>query len=117
MSKKSSTSLRRLNLGCGHRFHPDWVNLDIVPQHPDVRKCDLSEGIPFPDQSFDVVYHSSMLEHFRREDARRLIEECRRVLKPGGIIRIATPGLERICELYLEVLRALPAAGAKGDAN
>ena len=114
---KSTTAPRMLNLGCGHRFHPDWVNVDIAPQSPEVMKCDVSRGIPFPDQTFDVVYHSSMIEHFRRDDAPRFIAECLRVLKPGGVIRIATPDLEQICELYLKVLRALPASGSEGHAN
>lgn len=111
------TGPRLLNLGCGYRFHPEWVNVDIAPQDPAVMKFDLSQGIPFPDGSFDVVYHSSMIEHFRRDDARSFMGECRRVLKPGGLIRVATPDLERICELYLQVLRALPASGKQGEAN
>ena len=113
----STPGPRLLNLGCGRRVHPEWVNVDLAPQVPGVVQCDLSRGIPFPDASFDVVYHSSMIEHFRRPDARKFIAECLRVLKPGGLIRVATPNLERVCELYLQVLRALPDAGAQGEAN
>jgi SAM-dependent methyltransferase len=99
-------SPQMLNLGCGHRFHPDWVNVDIVPRHPGVIRCDLSQGIPFSDHHFDVVYHSHMLEHIRRADVPAFLRDCHRVLRPGGILRIATPDLERLCELYLHKLRS-----------
>ena len=95
-----------LNLGCGHRFHSAWINVDIVPQHPSVLRADISRAIPFPDRHFDVVYHSHVIEHLRVDDVDRFLRECRRVLKPGGIIRVATPDLERLCEAYLEKLRA-----------
>jgi predicted SAM-dependent methyltransferase len=96
-----------LNLGCGHRFHRDWINIDIEPASPDVRRHDLSRGIPMPDASCSVVYHSHMLEHLRRDDARAFLRECLRVLEPGGVIRIATPDLERICRDYLAALERI----------
>ena len=100
-------ALRMLNLGCGRRFHPSWENVDIAPQDPSVRQADVSSGIPYPDQHFDAVYHSHMIEHIRPADVPRFLRECRRVLKPGGILRLATPDLERLCAAYLEKLRAL----------
>lgn len=103
---------RMINLGCGGRFHPDWVNADIAPRDPSVLRCDLSQRLPFPDNDFDVVYHSNVLEHIRRDDALPFMRECFRVLKPGGILRVAVPDLERICKLYLEKLQR----AAAGDA-
>lgn len=100
-----------LNLGCGHRCHPAWTNIDIVPRRPGVIQHDLSRGIPFADAYCDVVYHSTALEHMRRADAKAFLRECCRVLKPGGIIRVAVPDLERICRLYLKKLEA----AANGD--
>jgi SAM-dependent methyltransferase len=93
-----------LNLGCGRRFHPDWTNIDLIPHGPGVIAHDLSRGIPLPDESCEVVYHSHVLEHLRREHALPFLRECRRVLKPGCILRIAVPDLEGICRAYLETL-------------
>jgi SAM-dependent methyltransferase len=101
----SSRPRRFVNLGCGNRFHPDWVNADIAPHDPSVMQCDLSQRLPFPDNDFDVVYHSNVLEHIRRADATAFLRECFRVLNPGGILRVAVPDLERICRLYLEKLQ------------
>jgi hypothetical protein len=99
-----------LNLGCGHRFHPDWVNLDIAPVHPDIVRWDAVRGIPFPDRHFSVVYHSHMIEHLRPHDVPTFLRDCHRVLEPGAIMRVATPDLERLCDLYLRRLRAAAAA-------
>lgn len=96
--------IKCLNVGCGQRFHPDWVNLDLHPTDPSVREWDLRKELPFPAASFDVVYHSHVLEHFSRADAPHLLHGCRRVLKPGGVIRVVVPDLERIAHLYLEAL-------------
>jgi SAM-dependent methyltransferase len=96
--------VRCLNLGCGERFHPEWVNLDLHPANPSVREWDLQEELPFPECSFDVVYHSHVLEHFSKEDGLKFLKRCGHVLRPNGIIRVAVPDLEQIARLYLEAL-------------
>ena len=53
-----------------------------------------------------LVYHSHLLEHFSKCDARKLLKECFRVLKTGGVIRIAVPDLEKIAREYLRNLEA-----------
>jgi predicted SAM-dependent methyltransferase len=93
-----------LNLGCGTRFHPEWTNLDIQPSSASVRRWDLQKELPFPDESFDLVYHSHVLEHFSKADGLSFLQRCLRVLRRGGIIRVAVPDLERIARLYIEAL-------------
>jgi len=90
-----------LNLGCGKRFHKSWTNIDFVSTGEGVLAHNLLEGIPFGNETFDVVYHSHVLEHFNKTDAISFINECFRVLKAGGIIRIAVPDLETISKEYL----------------
>ena len=63
---------------------------------------DLSRGIPFPDSSVDVIYHSHVLEHLDRDAAHGFIQECARVLRPGGLIRVVVPDFERYCRNYLD---------------
>lgn len=112
-----STERKYLNLGCGRRFHPEWANLDFVSSSPAVRAHNLLEGIPYPDESFDLVYHSHLLEHFSREEAPVFLKECHRVLSKGGIIRIAVPDLENIARLYMEALEAARRGKDGWDAN
>jgi SAM-dependent methyltransferase len=110
-------AMRYLNLGCGKRYHSSWINIDIAPQGPEISAYDLSKGIPLPEGSCDVVYHSNLLEHLRRPHARRLIEECFRVLKPGGTLRVAVPDLEQICRVYLTKLESALSGDIAGFAD
>lgn len=93
--------MQYLNLGCGQRFHADWTNIDFQSTGQGVIAHNLSKGIPFPDNSFDCVYHSHVLEHFPKSQAEKFLSECYRVLKPQGIIRVVVPDLEQIARLYL----------------
>ncbi len=109
---KHEHQVLRLNLGCGARFHADWLNLDIVAASPDVIAADLRAGVPLPDDSYDVVYHCAILEHMRPDEARFFMGECFRVLKTGGILRVGVPDLEEITRLYLQKLEAARAGDA-----
>lgn len=71
---------------------------------PGVRVLDLRRRTPFADASFEVVYHSHVLEHLSRQQAVTFLEECFRILKRGGIIRVAVPDLEKIARLYIDSL-------------
>jgi predicted SAM-dependent methyltransferase len=100
-----------LNLGCGSRFHPDWINLDFGAADDSVISHDLRLGVPFPDEQFDVVYHSHLLEHFSRPFALSFLRETYRVLKREGLTRIAVPDLERTARAYLQAVEE----AARGD--
>lgn len=96
--------MKLLNLGCGERRHSDWINVDFTSHSPEVLAHDLKKPLPFPEGEFDAVYHSHVLEHLPRPAAPGFLAECRRVLRPGGVIRVAVPDLERIVRTYLELL-------------
>lgn len=95
-----------LNLGCGFHFSDknEWTNIDFTSTHPRVIEYNLLNGIPLKDNDYDFAYHSHVLEHFSENDGRKLIEECYRVLKPGGVIRVVVPDLEQIALNYLKYL-------------
>ncbi len=93
-----------LNLGCGRRFHSAWTNVNFTSTDPAVIAHNLTQGIPFPDAAFEVVYHSHLLEHFPKAEAPAFLRECYRVLGPQGILRIAVPDLEQIIRSYIFAL-------------
>jgi len=96
--------MKYLNLGCGSRFHNKWTNVDFQALSSEVIAWDLTRGIPFDNESFDVVYHSHVLEHFSKKQASKFLQECYRVLRSGGVIRIVVPDLEQIAKQYLLAL-------------
>lgn len=96
-----------LNLGCGQRYHEDWTNVDFYSDDKNIISTNLLKGIPFPNGTFDVVYHSHVLEHFSKNDGVNFIKECYRVLKPGGILRVVIPDLGGIIKEYNRLFTAL----------
>lgn len=99
--------MKRVNLGCGSVHHPDWINLDLQARDAGVMKHDVTTGLPFHDAEVDVCYSSHVLEHMKADDGHVFVAEQRRVLRPGGIIRVVVPDLEIICRNYLTYLDAL----------
>jgi SAM-dependent methyltransferase len=115
-----------LNLGCGPDVQQTgWIDIDGSwnlrvqtswwgrlftgyiarrsgfrwPTH--VKWMDITEGLPFPNGMVDAVYASHVLEHLYRDDAVRLLSECKRVLKPNGVIRLVLPDLKSMVVDYL----------------
>lgn len=101
-NEHAKLELDLLNIGCGRHYDQRWTNLDLQSNDPRVMIHDVTKGIPFEKGEFDAVYHSHILEHLKPELGHELINECFRVLKPGGVLRIVVPDLERIAKLYLE---------------
>lgn len=93
-----------LNVGCGSVFHCDWTNLDLRSVAPTVIAWDCRCGLPFPDGTFDAVYHAHTLEHLRFGEVMAFLRECHRVLKRGGVARVVVPDLEYSVRLYLSCL-------------
>jgi SAM-dependent methyltransferase len=118
----AATSVRRLseggtylNLGCGNRFAPGWRNFDIRPSSPDVERLESHLRLPLADGSADFVYSSHMLEHLPPSDVPAFLAECRRVLRPGGVVRIVVPDLEGIARQYLKELDSAVAGDAEAS--
>jgi SAM-dependent methyltransferase len=57
-------------------------------------------SLPFPDQTFDVVFSYSVLQHFSKEDAKASIREAARVTRPGGRVLIQLANLLGVRQLY-----------------
>jgi predicted SAM-dependent methyltransferase len=89
----------KLNLGCGWRdFGSDWVHID-GGDYDHLNYKDITK-LEFDDESVDLIYASHVLEYFDREEVINVLLEWKRVLKPGGILRIAVPDFKSMTELY-----------------
>ena len=90
----------KLHLGCGWRdFGDDWVHIDGGDydhlEHNDITK------LPYEDESVDLIYASHALEYFDRQEVIPVLQEWVRVLKKGGILRIAVPDFESMAIMYV----------------
>jgi SAM-dependent methyltransferase len=65
-----------------------------------VRYLDVTKRFPYADGTFDYVYSSHLLEHLYHQRAIFCVNEIYRILKKGGIVRIAVPDLDRIIASY-----------------
>ena len=99
-----TAKLNYLNVGCGTKYHKDWVNIDIKSNDLAIISYNLLKGIPFPDEEFEILYHSHVLEHIPKEKSFNFMKECHRVLKKNGTIRIVVPNLENIVDEYKKYL-------------
>ena len=89
-----------IHLGCGEVDAPGYINVDgrhMQHVHYVREVTDLSV---FPDDFADLVYACHVLEHIPSHALRKTLWEWRRVVKPGGILRLSVPDFDRIVRVY-----------------
>ena len=94
--------IRKLQIGCGANIISGWLNTDIslyVCRRGAIY-MDASKKFPLPDNSIDYIYSEHIFEHLSYEQGVSMLKECYRVLKHDGVIRLATPNLQFLMELY-----------------
>jgi len=121
--------IKKVNLGCGPIGKDDWINIDwgilailhkfafleqllirfsLFPSGYNVRwprnlkLHNCKKKLPFKDSSVDYIVTSHFLEHFKKFETERIVQECFRILKNEGMIRIAVPNLEILADKYLK---------------
>ena len=95
-----STNEIKLHLGCGKRYIRGFVHIDYCDfPHIDFKR-DVSDLSIYQDNSVDLIYASHVLEHFKRYKIDSVLNEWYRVLKSGGILRLAVPDFESIITIY-----------------
>lgn len=96
----AANEIKKLQIGCNISFLEGWLCSDGVPISKDVIYLDATKKFPFDNETFDYVYSEHMIEHITWEEGSYMLQECWRILKPGGTIRITTPDLGVIIGLY-----------------
>jgi predicted SAM-dependent methyltransferase len=96
----ASNRVRKLEIGADIAQLDGWLSTDIDPESDRTVYLDATKRFPFESDTFDYVYCEHMIEHISWQKGLQMLQECRRVLKPGGTIRVATPDLEVLLALY-----------------
>jgi len=95
--------MNRINMGCGWRnFGHDWIHID----GGDYEHLDYKTGVieipQLENESADLIYASHVIEYFDRNEVTEVLLEWKRILKPGGTLRLAVPNFAILSSLYLE---------------
>lgn len=101
MAKKRKEVQIKLHLGCGKRdFGKDWIHVDGA-KFPHVVFSDIKKLDHFKNNFVHLIYASHVIEYFDREEVIPVLEEWVRVLRPGGILRLAVPDFRAMAALYI----------------
>lgn len=96
----------KLHLMCGARIEQGWVNIDTTPVPVGMAdkylQLDIRNGLPGDDNQISRIYCEHGLEHLTLEEGSRLLNECYRVLQPGGALRISVPSLHVLVYNYIK---------------
>jgi predicted SAM-dependent methyltransferase len=90
----------KLELGAGDKKDiPGWLTTDQYPGADFV--MDLLKPFPVPDNTVSMIYSSHVLEHFYTDQMEFVLSECRRILKPDGVISVCVPDSRIYLAAYL----------------
>lgn len=93
----------KLHVGCGTVYLKNWINIDNNSDK-NIKKLDvnwdLKNGLPLKNNTVDFIYNERFIEHLAVHEGVKLMQDFFRVLKQGGVLRIATPDLDDIVFRY-----------------
>lgn len=96
-----ATAVRRLNWGCGEHPPPGWINVDKLERPGIAISGDIRAGLPLPADGIDYIVSIHALQDLPYLDVVPALREFRRVLKPGGMLRLGLPDLDRAIAAYV----------------
>jgi SAM-dependent methyltransferase len=94
------SGIRRLNWGCGNDPRPGWINSDQKGMPGIDLVCDVRAGLLLETGSIDYAVSIHALPEIPYDNLLPVLTELRRVLKPGGVLRLGLPDLERGFDAY-----------------
>lgn len=80
----------KIQFCCGGNRLPEFENFDA--------EVDITKPLQFKDRCAEFIFIEHGLEHVHVHDGFRFILECKRMLEPGGVLRICVPILSRLTE-------------------
>ena len=100
-----------VHVGCGPFLLPGWQNTEFFHPRPFFRgltaqeravdfHLDITEPLPYPDASLDAIFAEEVIEHVPVPGAETFLHEARRVLRPGGTLRLTTPDARGIARVF-----------------
>ena len=100
MTTTTATAVKRLNWGCGGHTLPGWINSDQKDGDGIDLSCDIAQGLPLETGSIDYAVSIHALPEVPYDAIVPVLRELRRVIKPGGILRLCLPDLIKGIRAY-----------------
>jgi predicted SAM-dependent methyltransferase len=115
--KTKNSSVVKLNIGCGGRPLPGYINIDsdnlltLQARYPnqafssdlEIVNYDIM-NLPFEKNTVDEVRADSLIEHLSFSEEPHFFYEVRRVLRPGGKFDFSTTNFEKIVKLWINAV-------------
>ncbi len=92
----------KLHLGCGKRHLPGYIHIDLSDLPHIDHRTPVDDLSMFNDNTVDIIYASHVLEYFDRVEVKHVLMEWFRVLRSGGILRLAVPDIEALVKVYVK---------------
>ena len=89
-----------IHLGCGDQDDAHYINVDALPFRHVHHVHGVTKLPMFHSNFADLLYASHLLEHVSHKHALATLHEWVRILKPGGILRIAVPDFDALIHVY-----------------
>lgn len=90
----------KVSLGSGGVRLDGWIHVDYdAVCRPDIR-ADLSAPLPFASACADFLQSEDFIGQLTFPQAKAFLSECFRILKPGGAMRLLTPDLGQLVDMY-----------------
>jgi len=90
----------KVHLGCGHRFIPGFIHIDINKYKHIDYTSDIKKLHMFNNKTVDLIYACHVLEYFDNKEVYQVLKEWKRVLKKNGILRLSVPNFDSIIKIY-----------------
>lgn len=91
---------KKIHLGCWHRYIPGFIHVDLCDMPHIDYKTSIDKLSFLEDEAASLIYCSHAFEYFDRKQANEVLKEWHRVLKPGGVLRLAVPDFESLIKVY-----------------
>lgn len=90
----------KLHLGCGDYWFDGYINIDFNIYGGTDMLFDIRESLPFQTETVEIIEAYEVIEHFNKDEVFNILEDWKRVLIPGGKIKISVPDMDGLVEKY-----------------
>jgi predicted SAM-dependent methyltransferase len=90
----------KLHLGCGDYWFEGYINIDISVYGGTDILLDITQPLPFQDKTVELIEAYEVIEHIEETTLDNMIKDWKRLLIPGGVIKISVPDMDKLVEQY-----------------